>query len=241
LKLRDRVESTLGKLDKKKHFIAIPDLHGSWQAAYAAIELLIKFDLPVIFLGDYCDRGASTSNTIEALIEAQQKRPDWNFIIGNHELMLLQSWESGEAQIADPKYPSAYYEYQSLGGVPKSHKAFLNSLISYFEGDSLLFVHGGVSEESVALPLDQVPLDELVWTYDISPNYQGKKIVRGHHVVETPEEHGNHINLDTGVGYGKTLSIGIVDDSPLERKQRLLGWIEMSPEGEILNFVKKKL
>jgi len=235
--LQSKVKTLLARLSKEKHFIAVGDLHGSWQAANATLQLLKDFEIPVIFLGDYCDRGTSTIKTIDSLIASKRKRPDWIFLLGNHELLLLQSQTSGEVMIADPKYLAAYDEYKNIGGIPKTHLGFMKSLVPYHESKSLIFVHGGV-EESVDLPIDQVPIEELVWTYDIAPTYKGKKLVRGHQVVDNPLETPTHISLDTGVGYGKTLSLGILDDSPRRKGRRLVGWIEVNPDGEVAKIVQ---
>jgi serine/threonine protein phosphatase 1 len=202
-----------------------------------ALKLIENLDIPVVFLGDYCDRGTSTVKTVDLLIEGAKKRPDWIFLTGNHELILTESFEKGEQLLADSKFLAAYDEYKALGAIPATHLRFINSLRPYYESQSLLFVHGGIAE-SASVPIHEIPVYELVWTYDISPDYKGKKIVRGHFVVDCPEEFSNHISLDTGVGYGKKLSIGILDDSPRRRGRRLLGWIQMDPLGELIEVIQ---
>ena len=54
---QEKASKMLSRLCKTKHIIAVPDLHGSAFVAASAVNLLTGFDIPSIFLGDYCDRG----------------------------------------------------------------------------------------------------------------------------------------------------------------------------------------
>lgn len=69
--------------------IAFGDIHGCFQAAKAAISLSEYLGVKPVFLGDYIDRGPSGMKTIQAFVEAKADHPDWIFLRGNHDQMLL--------------------------------------------------------------------------------------------------------------------------------------------------------
>lgn len=218
---------------RKFLFMAVPDLHGHSIATFKAIEMLRALQLPVVFLGDYVDRGRSSVKTIDLLIEAKKENPSWIFLRGNHEEMLLETWKTGI--IGVDVDTSAAAEYSRLKTFPKGHRDFLESLSYYYESTSLLFVHGGISEDA-DLPVEEQASEVLLWSYDISPHWKGKKIVRGHRLIERPTEFENHISLETGVFIeGGSLCLSVVSDEA-GVKQRLLGWIEMSPSGKVRGY-----
>ena len=73
-------------------FIAVGDVHGR-------ADLLEKFlqnapDVPLIFVGDYIDRGDHSADVLRIL----QARPDITCISGNHERMLLQFLQDPESE-----------------------------------------------------------------------------------------------------------------------------------------------
>jgi serine/threonine protein phosphatase 1 len=106
----------------------------------------------------------------------------------------------------------AHDEYRQAGGLPETHRAFLESLTPYFETDRFVFVHGGI-RENCDLPIASHPIEELIWSYEISPDWRGKTLVHGHKIVEQPLVAGNHIGLDTGCYKKRQLTTGILDDS----------------------------
>jgi serine/threonine protein phosphatase 1 len=216
-------------MNKTNYYIfAVGDIHGCDGALAALMGELKAFPYPCVFLGDYLDRGPSSVNVIEQLIEAKAERPDWKFLLGNHEDMFLDDLE------ADLEYfaaDSAGEQYQKVGGVPSTHRQFLKNLIPWWQSEKFLFVHGGIAKD-VHLPVEQHELDELLWTYHISRDWRGKTIVRGHHVVDRPQQHHNQIDLDTGCCFGRYLTAGLLDDTT----GVMTGYIQAEDDGEIHNF-----
>lgn len=106
---------------------------------------------------------------------------------------------------------SGYEQYNALGGLPTTHRRFIEDLEIYWESESFLFVHGGIEAEAEK-PVAEHSIDELTWSYTIHKDWTGKRIVRGHFVVKEPEQHANHINLDTGCVYEGWLTAGVLDD-----------------------------
>lgn len=215
------------------YIFAVADIHGCHEPLAALMTELRRLPYPCVFLGDYLDRGPSSVKVIEQLIEAKAARPDWKFLMGNHEDMFLTDLEANEA-IFDPD--SAGEQYQKIGGVPLGHRQFLESLEPWWQSEKFLFVHGGIAKD-VHLPVEEHGLEELLWTYDVSRQWRGKTIVRGHHVVNKPRQHHNQIDLDTGCCFGRYLTAGLLDDET----GLMTGYIQAEYDGEIHNFSQLSL
>ena len=74
---------------ENKRIIAFGDIHGCFKAATSAVQLANKEKALAVFLGDYVDRGPDSIKTLEVLIEAKKQNPEWIFLRGNHDQMLL--------------------------------------------------------------------------------------------------------------------------------------------------------
>jgi serine/threonine protein phosphatase 1 len=213
---------------KKSYLIAIGDIHGCNEALEVLLKKLTRLPYPCVFLGDYLDRGPSSVKVIEQLIQAKAQHPNWKFLMGNHEEMFLTDLDrSTDGFDTD----SAGEQYAAIGGVPVEHRQFLEDLLPWWQSDKYLFVHGGIKKD-VHLPVEQHDLDELLWTYDVSPDWRGKTIVRGHQVVRNPRQHHNQIDLDTGCCFGRRLTAGILDDE----SGLMVGYLQATYDGEVLNF-----
>ena len=210
---------------------AVADIHGCFQAARTAINVIETLGVSAVFLGDYIDRGPSSHKTIDILMVAKKEHPDWTFLLGNHEQMLLEAIETVFKYKVAPRLGAAA-EYLAAGKFPREHEFFLRCLETFKEMENLLFVHGGI-QHYPHLPVQAQPLQELLWSYEISPDWRGKKIVRGHEIVRTPTEHRTHISLNTGCGCQGPLTVGIVQDTP-EVSNRLLGYFQISEYGTLI-------
>lgn len=237
IEIIEKVREALAATDRSAVYAAVPDLHGCYQAAAQAVELLEKLELPAMFLGDYCDRGDSSVKTISVLDEARRKHSNWRFHLGNHEQLLMQCWKQGGDFPPFFTERPAFYEYEQNPELKKEHSDFFAHLYPFTQTKNLVFCHAGVAR-SYDQPIDRVPVEELVWTYHIDPRWTGKKIVRGHLLTENPQEFETHISCETGVwapdGF---LSIVLIDDSP-GASTRMLGWISILRDGTIQGFHK---
>ncbi len=78
---------------------AIGDIHGQKAMLDRALVLIAAdggADAPLIFLGDYTDRGPNSRGVIEQLIAGRDAGLHWHFIKGNHDRMFLRFLESGD-------------------------------------------------------------------------------------------------------------------------------------------------
>lgn len=219
---------------------AIGDIHGQIEMLEHALDLIEQDggnDAHIIFLGDYVDRGANSNAVIERLSQGKAAGKPWRFIKGNHDRMFewfleptprhdpyllvgfhwLHERIGGKATLAsygvdateDRRLFSVHED--ALKAVPNHHHRFLKTCeTSIFHGP-LFFCHAGV-RPGVALK-DQSEND-LVWirnefTNDASDH--GALVIHGHTPVDAPLHAGNHINLDTGAGYGKPLTVAVFE------------------------------
>ena len=89
--------------------------------------------------------------------------------------------------------------------VPETHLAFLENLPLVHEEPGLFFVHAGVNPKR---PLGMQDEDDLLWIRDGWLDHRGalpSLVIHGHTALDTPQHHGNRVNLDGGAGYGRPL------------------------------------
>ena len=70
-------------------YIVFGDIHAFPAAASSAVHFAQNNQITAIFLGDYIDRGPQNMQTLKILSTAAIDNPDWLFIVGNHDKMLI--------------------------------------------------------------------------------------------------------------------------------------------------------
>ena len=219
---------------------AIGDIHGQREMLHQALALIEADggpDARIVFLGDLVDRGPDSAGVIEDLHKGLAAGRDWTVLLGNHDRMFRRFLESGtlhDARILSGKgwlHPAlggpmtlASYGVEAEEGrpvddvlaearanVPQDHRAFLDALKPMHREPGLIFVHAGLKP---GVPVEAQDEDDLIWIRDEFHKWTKPfeaLVVHGHTPVETPMFHGNRVNLDTGAGYGKPLSVGVFD------------------------------
>lgn len=219
---------------------AIGDIHGRLDMldeALARIQADGGPDAQIIFLGDYVDRGPDSRGVIERLVRGKSEGNPWRFIKGNHDRMF--EWFMQSPPRHDPHLLVGYHWlHDRLGGldtlasygvsvpdesrladvhaqallkIPDSHLRFLQTCEASIHHGPLFFCHAGVRP---GVPLNEQTENDLVWirrAFMDSTEQHGALIVHGHTPVDVPTHCGNHINLDTGAGYGKPLTAARFD------------------------------
>jgi serine/threonine protein phosphatase 1 len=183
--------------------IAIGDVHGCSQALRAVVDAIQPTsDDTLVMLGDYVDRGPDSRGTIGLVLELEQQCrlvP----LLGNHELMLLDSLEN-------PRVIGMWLEcggdatVRSYGGrlenVPAEHLAFIRRCKRYYETATHLFIHGNYAAD---IPLDEQPDFLVFWehihTHLPGPHASGKIAIVGHTSQKSGEvlDLGHVICIDT--------------------------------------------
>jgi serine/threonine protein phosphatase 1 len=193
--------------------IAIGDIHGCYDPLRELIEgmIIIRKSDRIILLGDYIDRGYDCKAVVDYILDLQEKNYDIIPLLGNHELMLLDS-------VRDERNLSCWFMnggYETLvsfsvdspGEMEKKYLDFFSSLRYYFLMDQFIFVHAGFNNE-ISDPLEDKY--HMVWSRRENyshPFFIGKLMVHGHtpvplSVCRDMNLSGSMVmNIDTGCVY----------------------------------------
>ncbi|MBV9754878.1 MAG: serine/threonine protein phosphatase [Hyphomicrobiales bacterium] len=203
---------------------AIGDVHGRvdlLDAAFARIDANLTRSAPDrvvhILLGDYVDRGPSSREVLDRLVE-RARAHHMICLKGNHESYLVEflhdpsvlgDWrhfgglETLRSYGLNPSANPSGVEEQRLANafataLPGEHRQLLKKLGASFSCGDFFFAHAGVKP---GIPLAQQSEHDLLWIRDdflLSEQDFGKVIVHGHTPVLQPEFRPNRINIDTG-------------------------------------------
>ena len=86
---------------------AIGDIHGQKEMLDQALDLIHADggpDAPVVFLGDYTDRGPDSRAVVDTLIAGRDAGRNWTFIKGNHDRLFTRYLRDGQEH--DPRVKS---------------------------------------------------------------------------------------------------------------------------------------
>ncbi|MBU2520979.1 MAG: serine/threonine protein phosphatase [Proteobacteria bacterium] len=194
---------------------AIGDIHGCFDKL---CELMAKINInrdndTLLFLGDYIDRGPSSFDVVEYLIDLKKHFQKIVFLKGNHEEMLekyLSGKDSLTYLINGGQLTLESYMKRSRSNssplIPQEHLDFFESLSLYYESDNYIFVHAGLREN---IPLEMQNPADFLWIREDFVNSDfdfGKRVVFGHTPYVEPLVEPNKIGIDTGAVYGNELT-----------------------------------
>jgi serine/threonine protein phosphatase 1 len=193
----------------------VGDIHGCFDKLCALMDKIpINFNRDqLIFIGDYIDRGSSSLEVVDYLIDLKKRLPGTIFLKGNHEDMLENYLDGSDrftyllnggqqtldAYLNRPNNPGEY-------PVPPAHIEFFNSLHLYYQTDDYIFVHAGLRKK---VPLESQKTIDLLWIRDefIFTDFDfGKRVIFGHTPFKEPLVQANKIGIDTGAVYGNRLT-----------------------------------
>lgn len=193
----------------------VGDIHGCFDKLCALMDKIpIDFNRDLlIFIGDYIDRGSSSIEVVDYLVNLKQRLPETIFLKGNHEDM-LENYLDGSDRFTyllngGQRTLDAYLNHsQNPGGypVPSEHLEFFNSLNLYYQTDDYIFVHAGLRKK---IPLEKQEKMDLLWIRDefIYSDFDfGKRVIFGHTPFREPLVQKNKIGIDTGAVYGNRLT-----------------------------------
>lgn len=221
---------------------AIGDIHGQRERLQQLHEQILEdaSDAPegrkvAVYVGDYVDRGPDSRGVLDILIGHPLPGLASVYLKGNHEDFMLRfldgDIEAGAAWYAnggDTTLASYGIDVENIWpdftvlldwrerlsrAVPPSHRSFLDTLaLRHTEGD-YAFVHAGVRP---GIPLDAQDPHDLMWIreeFHSSRADHGYVIVHGHSVTSKAINRENRIGIDTGAGYGRTLTAVVLTGS----------------------------
>lgn len=194
-----------------RRIFAVGDVHGCDIALETLLEQMELTSADrLIVLGDVIDRGPDSCRVVEMILDAGNScRTD--FVMGNHEQMLLdslhnpailQSWLGWGGAEALESYGG------HLDDIPDEHLDFFAAALPYVETDSDICVHANLEP---GVPLEQQTADWLRWqkiTGQELPHESGKRIVCGHTPMpgDIPHTLDGWVMIDTGAYKGGFLT-----------------------------------
>jgi serine/threonine protein phosphatase 1 len=193
----------------------VGDIHGCFDKLYALMDK-IPIDYArdqLIFIGDYIDRGPSSVDVVNYLVNFKELFPGTIFLKGNHEDMLQNYLDgsdrftymlNGGQQTLD-EYLNRSNDPEAFP-IPSEHLEFFNSLRLYYQTEDYIFVHAGLREK---VPLESQEQTDLLWIRDefIHSDFNfGKRVIFGHTPFKEPLLQSNKIGIDTGAVYGNRLT-----------------------------------
>ncbi len=214
---------------------AVGDVHGRADLFEALMEAVDSDDAArapaestVILLGDLVDRGPDSAGVL-ALAQSWQRNRHVRALMGNHEEMFLDSFDSEEVLrhflryggretlLSYPIDPATYVaasltEAQELMRefVPAEDIAFMRSMEDMIPIGDYLFVHAGIRPE---VPLEEQKVGDLRWIREPFTTHKGSLgpvVVHGHTIYDAPEIVSNRIGIDTGAyRTGRLTALGL--------------------------------
>jgi serine/threonine protein phosphatase 1 len=174
--------------------IAIGDIHGCSTALKTILDAIDpQADDTIVTLGDYIDRGPDSRGVIDLLLDLQ-RRTQLVPLRGNHEIMMLQSFENylhGPMWVQSGGLETLASYDGAPDNVPVEHINFMRQSKPSFETEKFLFVHANYDAN---LPLAKQPETLLYWEHiDRSmprAHYSGKTAIVGH----TPQRDGEFLD-----------------------------------------------
>ncbi len=167
---------------------AISDIHGYYTTFRYLIEERIKLQKEdtLYLLGDYIDRGTDSKGVLDYILALQEKGFQVRTLMGNHELLLLESLNDADTYslwLQNGGTETLYsFGIRSANQLPAEYNVFLNSLEYYFETDKYFLVHAGFDFSTPDfLTNKEAMLWIRRWHHTIDRDrLKGKTIVHGH-------------------------------------------------------------
>ena len=201
---------------------AISDIHGCFKPFYELVKDVIKLTKSdqLFLLGDYIDRGDQSKEVIDFIIDLTLEGFNVATLIGNHEVMLLNSYNNREQepiwQMNNGASTLMSFGVEDVRNIDKHYLEFFTSLEYYKIVGNIIFVHAGFDDYAIN-PFENK--QSMIWEnrpFYRNPMLSGKTIIHGHrpnmisNLRKRIEEKASVISIDTGCVYEKEIGYGIL-------------------------------
>ncbi len=237
---RAQSEPLVPSVPDGQRIYAVGDIHGRVDLLERLHQLICEHAIKgpaeitktIVYLGDYVDRGFSSKEVIDYLLEARLKDFRPIYLKGNHEDVLLRFLEDpsigpawfaigGNATalsygVGIPRGLSGTEKFQYIRQelrrlIPPDHLTFFMRLDLTYEAGDYFFVHAGIRR---GVPLEFQDPQDLLWIRDEFLKRDqncGKVIVHGHSLSHKPEVRKDRIGIDTGAYATNTLTCLVLE------------------------------
>jgi serine/threonine protein phosphatase 1 len=208
-----------GRRREGGRLFAIGDIHGCPDELGAMLHKIApRTGDTVIFVGDYVDRGPSSRDVIELVLDLSQSGPEVVCLKGNHEDMMLsflgfqgRYGESflfnGGAATLDSYGVRESELRRAVEHLPPRHIEFLRGLALSYLRPPYFFVHAGIQPSR---QLQEQDAEDLLWIrqeFIFRTHRAGATVVFGHTPMrDTMIDVPYKIGIDTGLVYGGKLT-----------------------------------
>lgn len=201
-------------------FFAVGDVHGCFEQMTTLLGKMQESDpdLPVVFVGDYVDRGERSAEVLRKLGELQaEPAARVHCLAGNHEEMMLNflddpersgerwlrygglqtlaSFEVAPAKGADGMRQTRDRLVDAMGDQMIS---WMRALPTIWQSGNVAVIHAAADPFS---PMNVQSRQHLLWghpEYESVPRADGVWTVHGHTIVDAPGAKDGRISIDTG-------------------------------------------
>ena len=204
---------------------AVGDVHGQDHLladllAQIEADIAARADrqVTIVFLGDLIDRGPKSAEVVERLRTYRPVGVRTEFLVGNHEEVLLRILEGEGGLVADWLRFGGAQCARSYGlsssrlakmspteavemlrsTIPPEHQAFLASFADTLRAGDYLFVHAGIRPGVALAEQAQIDLRWIRGPFLDHPARHDVMVVHGHTITEEVDERTGRIGIDTG-------------------------------------------
>lgn len=222
----------------ERSFVAIGDIHGRADLLHE-IDRLIEArcpDWPVVFLGDYVDRGEQSRDVLDMLMSVPPDRePQVTCLMGNHERMLLDFLDTPRQAGLRWLRTGGLQTLAGFGIAPpwrdrpgdealrdlaaRLAEAMGAEMIAWLRARPVVWNSGNVwavhAGADPALPMTEQAADTLIWghpAFHRHPRTDGQWVVHGHTVVAHPQARAGRVSVDTGAYATGCLSAALISE-----------------------------
>ncbi len=223
-----------GEILPDQPFVAVGDVHGRADLLHRLLDGLAESphaDLPLVFVGDYVDRGEQSADVLRTL-KTRTEAGNVTCLLGNHEDMLLNFLEDPAAQgprwlrfgglqtmasFGAPLLAQTADEAEWIAARDHLAEEMGADLIDWiykcptsWQSGNIAVVHAGADPMT---PIDEQDAHTLVWghpDFETEDRRDSTWVVHGHTIVDNAiAEHGR-ISVDTGAYATSVLSAAVI-------------------------------
>lgn len=196
----------------------VGDVHGDAVRLGRLLERSVDWERPLVFLGDYVNRGADSAGVLQLVAQAVARGDV--ALIGNHDHALLHYLDGtlGFAEFAALGGAATIRSYvddprgdvrgQLLASIPTEHISLLRGLAPFWESPGVLASHAGYDPERPhSRAVEDVALRGHAKLFD-DHSPPAETVVCGHYTQRSglPYISPHLVCLDTGCGSGGPLT-----------------------------------